>query len=233
MNGYTLTKSWFNFCSENPEKIRPNHTAVYCFAVEHCNQLGWKKKFGLPSAMTMEVIGIKSYNTYKKTFEDLVEWGFFKVVERSKNQYTANIIALSKIDKAPDKANAKHLIKQDHSTEQSNDSIIKHEKPNKPKNEETDEIDWSAFLDFFKKLTGKNLKSISDSAKRQFRVLLEEGYEKKDILKAIINAQKDPWISERPHVLTFEFISKKENFERYLNYVEKKEFNPTSRIPIV
>ncbi|MHA7829458.1 MAG: hypothetical protein ACX93O_00060 [Flagellimonas sp.] len=96
--------------------------------------MGWKKKFGLPSAMTMEVIGIKSYNTYKKTFEDLVEWGFFEVVERSKNQYTANIIALSKIDKAPDKANAKHLIKQDQSTEQSNDSIIK---PNKLKNEET------------------------------------------------------------------------------------------------
>jgi len=192
--------------------------------VEHCNQLGWKKKFGLPSAMTMEVIGIKSYNTYKKTFEDLVEWGFFEVVERSKNQYTANIIALSKIDKAPDKANAKHLMKQMQSTEQSNDSIIKHKKPNKLKNEETDEIDWVALVDHFKKVTKKTkLKGISEEAKNQFRKLLIDGYDKRDILLAITNAIKDPWIIENPNALSLKHISKKENFDRYLNFVDSKK----------
>ena len=123
MNGYNLSRNWFNFCFENPEKIKPNHSALYLFAVEHCNRLGWKEKFGLPTEMSKEAIGIKSYNTYINTLNDLVEWGFVKMIERSKNQYSANIIALSKfdkaLDKALDKAFIKHVTKQSESTSES------------------------------------------------------------------------------------------------------------------
>jgi len=77
----------------------------------------------------MEAIGIKSYNTYIKTFNELVEFGFFNLIERSKNQYSANIIELSKFDKALnkalDKAFIKHATKQSESTQQSNNSINK------------------------------------------------------------------------------------------------------------
>lgn len=129
MTGYELSRKWFDFCFLNPEKIKPNHTALYFFAIEHCNRLGWKDKFGLPSTMTMEAIGIKSHNTYMKTFNELEEFGFIKVVERSKNQYSANIIALSNfdkaLDKALDKAFIKHDTKQSESTIQSIDSIDK------------------------------------------------------------------------------------------------------------
>lgn len=129
MTGYSLSRDWFNFCFENPEKISPNHTALYFFAIEHCNRLGWKKKFGFPTTMAMEAIGIKSYNTYKKVIMDLVKFGFIKMIEKSKNQYSSNIIALSNFDKAPDKALDKALIKhgtkQVQSTVQSNDSIYK------------------------------------------------------------------------------------------------------------
>jgi hypothetical protein len=87
--------------------------------------------------MAMEAVGIKSYNTFKKTLDDLVEWGFLKMIERSKNQYSANIIALSNFDKAPtkalDKALLKHGTKQSESTQQSTDSINKQE-TNKPFN---------------------------------------------------------------------------------------------------
>jgi len=123
MNGYNLSRNWFNFCFENPEKIKPNHSALYLFAVEHCNRLGWKEKFGLPTEMSKEAIGIKSYNTYINTLNELVEWGFIKMIERSKNQYSANIIALSKfdkaLDKALDKAFIKHVTKQSESTSES------------------------------------------------------------------------------------------------------------------
>lgn len=123
MNGYELSRKWFDFCFENPEKIKPNHTALFFFAIEHCNRLGWKEKFGLPSSMSMEAIGIKSYNTYINTFKDLVEWSFFTLIEKSKNQYSSNIIALSKnnkaLDKALDKALIKHATKQSESTQQS------------------------------------------------------------------------------------------------------------------
>lgn len=127
MNIYSLIRNWFNFCFDNPDKIKPNHTAIYVFAIEHCNRLGWKQKFGLPTTMVMEAIGIKSYNTYIKSFNELVEWGFIDLVEKSKNQYSSNIIALSNFDKALDsaldKALIKHMIKQRESTEQSIDSI--------------------------------------------------------------------------------------------------------------
>lgn len=127
LNIYSLSRSWFDFSFENPDKIRPSHTALYFFAIEHCNRLGWKQKFGFPTTMAMEAIGIKSYNTYKETLSDLVDWGFIKMVEKSKNQYSANIIALSKNDKAHnkalDKALTKHSTKQSESTVQSIDSI--------------------------------------------------------------------------------------------------------------
>src|ERR1035437_4193781 len=129
MNSFELSRNWFNFCFENPEKISPNHTALYFFAIEHCNRLGDKEKFGLPTEMAKEAIGIKSWHTYIKTFNDIVEWGFFTLIERSKNQYSSNIIALIKndkaLDKALDKAMTKHASKQQQSTYQSNDSIIK------------------------------------------------------------------------------------------------------------
>ncbi len=133
--GYELSRKWFDFCFENPEKIKPNHTAMYFFAIEHCNRLGWKQKFGFPSTMVMEAIGVKSYNTYINTLKDLVDFGFIKMIERSKNQYSSNIIALSNFnkanDKALDKALIKHVTKQSESTVQSIDSIDKQRTINK------------------------------------------------------------------------------------------------------
>ena len=100
---------------------------MYFFCIEHCNRLGWKEKFGLPTSMAMEAIGIKSYNTYKKTLDEIVSFGFIQMIETSKNQYSSNIIALSKkakaFDKALDKAlikhTTKHMSKQGESTQQS------------------------------------------------------------------------------------------------------------------
>lgn len=129
MNGYELSRIWFDWCFVNPDKISPNHSALYFFCIEHCNRLGWKDKFGLPTTMAMEAIGIKSYNTYKKTLTELVDFGFIKMIQLSKNQYSANIVALSNfnkaVDKALDKALIKHSTKQVKSTRQSNDSIDK------------------------------------------------------------------------------------------------------------
>ena len=133
MNGYNLSRNFWDFAFENPEKIKPNHIAVYFFAIEQCNRLGWKRKFSLPSSMVMEATSIKSYNSYIKVLNDLIDYGFIELIEKSKNQFTANIIALSKFDEAIDKALDKAIIKQDtkqsesivESTIQSNDSINK------------------------------------------------------------------------------------------------------------
>lgn len=115
MNSYELSRAWFNFCFENPNIIKPNHSALFFFAIEHCNRMGWKKVFGFSTLMAKEAVGIKSYNTYSETIQDLVKWGFIIMVEHSKNQHSSNIISLSfglsKNDKALDKALIVHSKK--------------------------------------------------------------------------------------------------------------------------
>lgn len=125
MNSYDLSRSWFNFAFENPEKVKPNHTALYFFIVEHCNRLGWKDKFGLPTTMAKDAIGIRNYRTYINTLNDLVDFGFIRMIEKSKNQYSSNMVAIVKNTKAPTKALDKALQKHSTKQVQSIDSIIK------------------------------------------------------------------------------------------------------------
>jgi len=104
MDYFTLTRSFWDFAFENPDKIKPNHCALFLFIVEHNNRLGWRDKLGLPTTMAKEAIGIRSYNTYMETLNDLVDFGLIILVEKSKNQFSSNIVALSNFDKAPNKA---------------------------------------------------------------------------------------------------------------------------------
>jgi hypothetical protein len=128
MNSYELSRAFIDYAFENPDKIKPNHYAVFFFAIEHCNRLGWKRKFGLPTTTTMEAIGIKSYNTYISSLRELVDWGFIKMIEKSKNQHSSNIVELSNFNKALgkalDKALIKHATKQDESTSESTSESI-------------------------------------------------------------------------------------------------------------
>ena len=181
MNGYELSRKWFDWCFENPEKISPNHSALYFFAIEHCNRLGWREKFGFPTEMAKEAIGIRSYNTYIKTLNDLVDWGFIRMIERSKNQFSSNIIALSNfdkaLDKALDKASVKHASKQSESTQQSTDSIIRHNTYNIEHN--TDFIDVEvleySFSDFWSMYPNKTNKK---KAEEKFNKLTKNQKEK-------------------------------------------------------
>lgn len=183
MNSYELMRPFWDWAYDNPEKIKPVHSAIFHFAIEHCNRMGWKQKFGFPSQMTMEAIGVKSYRTYSNALIDLVDWGFIKMVEKSKNQYSANIIELiSKAKantKALDKALPKHGLKQGQSTGESIDSIIKqlnkeqfnlkqlnmvhfhleeifsNEKPETPDLFESEKITFDKFWDLYDKKTDK------------------------------------------------------------------------------
>lgn len=104
MNGYNLIRDWYNFKFENPSRVKASHSDFYCYLIDRWNRLGQKQEFGLPTSVTMEALGIGSYNTYKKTLQDLIDFGFIKLVAESKNQHQSKVIALSKNDKATDKA---------------------------------------------------------------------------------------------------------------------------------
>ena len=125
MTGYELSKDWFDWAFENPDLNSPTTTALYMWVIEKWNRMSQKPKFGFPASEAMEAIGVKSYNTYKKSLNDLVELGAITMVQESKNQYTANIIAISKFNKAHTKALSKHLTKQVESTGESSSSIDK------------------------------------------------------------------------------------------------------------
>jgi hypothetical protein len=128
MNGYDLTRAWYNFKFDNPDKVKHIHSDFYFYLVDQWNRLGQKATFGLPTSVTMEALQIGSYNTYKKALYDLVEFGFVKIVCESKNQHQSKIVALSKIDKATDKALDKATIKAtDKALDKATDTIIEQE----------------------------------------------------------------------------------------------------------
>ena len=180
MNGYDLTRNWFNFKFENIDECKSIHTDLYMYIVDLWNRLGQKEKFGLPTSVTMEALGIGSYNTYKKTYEDLVRWEFIQEIKKSKNQHQSRVIALSKndkaLDKALDKANAKAL---DETPDKSPDIIDKQITTNKEQGtilkKEKENFSEQEFLEKWiqlrEKFTGKqtHFKKLSFFEKENFR----------------------------------------------------------------
>lgn len=124
MDVFKLSRDFFDWSFENPELISPTHSAIYFFAIEHCNRLWWKEKFWFPTSMAMEAIWIRKWETYNKAFRNLVDWWFIKEIEKSKNQYSSCIISIwsatpknsKALDKALVKHGKKHSVKQGEST---------------------------------------------------------------------------------------------------------------------
>ncbi len=222
MNSYELSRNWFNYCFDNPEKIKPSHTAVYFFAIEHCNRLGWKQKFGFPSQMVMEAVGIKNWRTYSKVLNELVDFGFIKMIEISKNQYSSNIIAIVKNTKAPTKALDKAL--QKHSTKQGQSTVSIDKQLNK---EQITTISVETFLLWFNKK-----KELNNGVKGKFKVLtltdennlkkLLNNYNLKDFNYAIVNLFDSKWAKENNMITPSHFL-RVENFNKYLNQEHKKQ----------
>lgn len=158
MDVFKLSRNWFDFAFENPEKITPNHAAIYFFAIEHCNRLGWKNKFGFPSQMAMDAVGIKNWRTFMKAFNDLVEWKFIILIEKSKNQYSANVIAIAENTKANTKALDKAL--QKHSQKQYNciASIDIQETNKQETNKQELENEFEKFWNLYDKKVGEKSK---------------------------------------------------------------------------
>lgn len=96
MNGYKLTRDWFSYTRENLDKVECKHTAMYLYIVELFNVNQWVSVLGLPTDYTMASLNIKSYKTYKKILDDLVDFNKIEFVERSKNIFTSNKIKLVK-----------------------------------------------------------------------------------------------------------------------------------------
>lgn len=222
MNSYELSRTWFDWCFENPEKISPNHSAMYFFIIEHCNRLGWKSKFGLPMEMTKDAIGIKNYRTYTKTFNDLVEWGFIEVVQKSKNQYSSCIIAIVKNTKARAKALDKAM--QTHSQKQG-ESIVCIDKPNN--NKTIEQINNIYPFDIFWNDYGKK-EDRSKCEKKYYSLKVSEIEKIKEVLPNYIKSKPDTQFRKNP--LTWLngkcWNDEVEYVKSSVNQIDLTKFNP-------
>ena len=112
-------KQYWEWADENPTKSNPSTAGLYFYFLRLANELNWKNEFSISSTQVMGVLSV-NYNTYKKYFDVLVESGLIKIVRQSKNQFSANIIALSNFNsarnKARNKASEKLVKKQDESS---------------------------------------------------------------------------------------------------------------------
>jgi len=199
--GYELSTAWFDWCYENPEKVSVTHSAMYFFIIDHWNRMGRKDKFGLPAEMTKDALGIKNYKTFSKTFNDLIDWGFLIIHQRSKNQFSANIIALVKNTTATTtaltKASRMHAAKQVHSNYHGIvgvDKDIKDIKDTK-RGEEGEAVEtWKTSFEIYKKeLDQEYQKLLNDS---EFIENRKKYFPAVDIKLSLEKAVEDFWGTE-------------------------------------
>lgn len=214
MNSYELSRAFCNWAFENPEKIKPIHYAIYFFTIEHCNRLGWKEKFGLPSQMVMEAIGVKNWRTYSEGLNELISFGFLTMVETSKNQYSSNIVAIVNFTKAHTEADTKALDKalSKHSTKQGQGTVSIDKQLNKEQlNKE--QIDIPSYFDFLNHALEKIPDIDQEALKLKYDAWVENGW-KDGYNKKITN-----WKSKLTNTL------------RYLPKLEpqKKQSTPSRR----
>lgn len=232
MNGYQLSRDWFNFRFENPSRVRAVHTELYLYLVDQWNRLGQKTEIGLPTKFTMDCLGIGSYNTFKKTLSDLVDWGFVKILKDSANQHQSKIIALSKNDKATTKALDKASIK---ASDESRDTII--EQGNKGTREQQtsntvgkpDEV--ALIVSEINKLSGSVFKASTKETKKYIQARLKEN-SLEDCLK-VVRAMWEKWRGDEKMKQHFVPVTlfRESNFEKYLQTIgssQSKNIAPPS-----
>lgn len=94
MNGYDLSRQWFDFSFENSRRVRPLHTAIYFWCIEKANRLGWPVEFQLPTDEACQALGLKDPKSFRDALNELVEFGAVRMVQQAQSQNVARYISL-------------------------------------------------------------------------------------------------------------------------------------------
>lgn len=245
LNGYNLTRNWYDFRFDNPQITKPSHSDLYFYIIDLWNRLGQKEKFGLPTSVTMECLGIGSYNTYKKNLNDLISFGFITLIQESKNQHKSKIIALSNYDKAhikaTDDSNDRTLDKAHINATDDIDKQFNNKQFKQINNKQSDvdlknqppsiKIDFQGLILFFNENRGliPEVKNISDLRKKMI-LNIEKKYDKKTIQVVIEKARDSEFLqgsNKEGWIASFDWIFKPSNFLKILedNYANKIQVN--------
>jgi len=224
MSGYELSRQWFDFQFENSSKVTPSHGMLYLFLCEINNRMGWCQEFQITAKECMQGMSCHSYNTYKKCLDDLIDFGFIKLVRKSSNQWQTNIIALSKNDKALykalDKALIKHSTNQSESTIQSTGDILKPKTINlKQENNETIAV---SVISFFNEISNREI-TLLENRRKDIFARIKENFTIEDF-KQVIEFKWGQWWHDEKMVSHFkpETLFCKKHFESYLEDAKSK-----------
>jgi hypothetical protein len=234
MNGYELSRYWFDWAFENPDLISPNDTALYLWLIEKNNRCGWSEKFSVTASESMGACGFKTYPPYKKSFDRLIEFGFVVMVKKSINQHQSNVVALSKnnkaIAKALDKASLNQSTKHIEGNSKSTFDINKQETI-KQTTENKETIDYAGLLLYwntaFKDSNIKRIVTISSKRKLAINAVLKV-FNKEDIKTVIDKLKKSTFANgenKNNWIASFDFVFTVGNFTKVLegNYDNKIE----------
>jgi len=227
MNGYNLTRAWYDFKFDNVGKVKAVHSDMYFYIIDLWNRLGQKDSFGLPTSVTMEALGINSYNTFKKVLDDLIEFNFIVLISESKNQHSSKVIALvtalskndKATDKALDKAHAKATDKAlDKASNKALDSITKqlNNRTNEQLNNEIKEIKEKEVFDFQPEIILKPKSKIE---------LIDEIFSFEKFWAAYPNKIGKVKCEQKYYALTLQEIQKiKDTVQQYAAYKQFKDW---------
>lgn len=233
MNGYELSRYWFDWAFENPDLINPNDTALYLWLIEKNNRSGWAEKFSVTASESMAACGFKTYPPYKKSFDRLIDFGFVLMVKKSVNQFQSNVIALTKnnkaIVKALDKAHLTHSTKHIDSSSESTFDINK-QKTIKQETENKENLFESLWV-------GYPTKKNKQESLKKFLKLTDEEIEKVKIHLPIFSKVKEFEKYSHPHLTTYfnqkrfndEIIGNKPDSEKKEYIIFRDQVNPTQR----
>lgn len=170
-NNFNLSRKWFDFQSDNPEVSTTNHCALFFYIIDLWNRLGDTNKFGLPTLETMKNTGIKNRKTYFKCFEDLVRWGFIKIIQRSSNQYKSTVISIND----PGKKNGLSSLDLSHIRGKFSEPVKK--KPEKRVVKYPEKAEFIQYaMDYFAKMYNRPGTEIKVSASAKFDAWSESGW---------------------------------------------------------
>lgn len=94
MSGYELSRQWFDFVFENPEKTSTAQTALYMWLIEANNRKGFSEKFVFNTQDAIDYTGIRNRKTIWIALNELVENGFVTIVNKAKNQQELTVLSI-------------------------------------------------------------------------------------------------------------------------------------------
>jgi len=94
MNSYALSRQWFDFAFENPDKITVTQGALYFWLIEVNNRNGWAERFAFNTEDACMAVGVNNRKTIWKALNELNVLGFVVIVFKSMHRHKPSVISL-------------------------------------------------------------------------------------------------------------------------------------------